>query len=195
MTIATITPTDVRATRVRHLHTLGPTGTNLEAASHEWLQRTGIDGTVELHSSLESALEVVPTDGSHALAACAVYPALHTLTFDNLHRLRMVDSFIMSTHNMVLASSGGGQPETVSSHPAPVGLVDSKVTPRIVLSNSQAAIDCAAGITEGCITTIVAAQRHGLQVVRDFGPVPMVFTIHQVLDVDATVAAAQDTAL
>lgn len=165
---------------IRYLHTLGPRGTNLEAAAHEWLRRRRVDGSVELHASLETALDTVPHDGRHALVACAVYPALHTLTFANLHRVRMVDCFLMPTHNMVLATVTGEAPRTVSSHAAPAGLVSTDAQTRVVLSNSQAAIDCATGITEGCITTSVAAERHGLRVVRDFGPVPMVFTIHQV---------------
>ncbi|MFD7447625.1 bacilysin biosynthesis protein BacA [Kitasatospora sp. NPDC059827] len=170
---------------VRHLHTLGPSGTNLQAASHEWLRRRGVRGTVELHSSIESALDAVPDDGRHALVACAVYPALHTLVFGNLHRLHMVDSFIMPTHNMVLATNGVDVPATVASHPAPTGLVPDGTEIREVLSNSRAAIECAEGRVEGCITTIVAAEDQGLRVVRDFGPVPMVFTVHQVLAVGA----------
>ncbi|MER0247248.1 bacilysin biosynthesis protein BacA [Streptomyces sp. HSW2009] len=180
-------PSGVGTENIRYVHTLGPHGTNLETAAHEWLRRREIDGKVELHASLEAALDVVPDDGAHALAACAVYPALHTLTFGNLHRLHMVDSFIMPTHNMVLASSGTAAPRTVSTHPAPVGLVPTGAEHRIVLSNAQAAIDCAAGTTEGCITTSVAARAHELRVVRDFGPVPMVFTIHQVLRLEAAV--------
>jgi hypothetical protein len=166
---------------VRHLHTLGPRGTNLEAASHEWLRRREITGTVELHPSLESALETVPDDGLHALTACAVYPELHTLVFANLHRLRMIDGFVMPTHNMVLASGGTTAPATVASHPAPRGLVPDGVEVREVLSNSQAAIDCAAGRVEGCITTVAAAEANNLRVLRDFGAVPMVFTVHQVV--------------
>jgi hypothetical protein len=157
----------------------------LEAASYEWLRRRGVDGTVELHSSIESALEAVPADGRHALTACAVYPDLHTLVFSNLHRLHMVDGFVMPTHNMVLASTGSVTPSTVASHPAPKGLVPRDAQIHEVLSNSQAAIDCAAGRVEGCITTLVAAERNGLRIIRDFGPVPMVFTIHQVLAVGA----------
>ncbi|NED19647.1 bacilysin biosynthesis protein BacA [Streptomyces sp. SID9913] len=171
------------ADHVRHLHTLGPRGTNLEAASHEWLRRRGVRGTVELHSSIETALDAVPDDGEHALVTCAVYPALHTLVFGNLHRLHMVDSFIMPTHNMVLATRGADVPATVASHPAPTGLVPAGTEIREVLSNSRAAIECAEGRVEGCITTIVAARNHGLRVVRDFGAVPMVFTVHQVLAV------------
>ncbi|WP_437025404.1 bacilysin biosynthesis protein BacA [Streptomyces sp. enrichment culture] len=140
---------------------------------------------MELHSSIETALDAVPDDGEHALVACAVYPALHTLVFGNLHRLHMVDSFIMPTHNMVLATRGTDVPGTVASHPAPRGLVPAGTEIREVLSNSRAAIECAEGRVEGCITTVVAARNHGLRVVRDFGAVPMVFTVHQVLTVGA----------
>ncbi|GAB3225900.1 hypothetical protein GCM10027447_15680 [Glycomyces halotolerans] len=165
---------------IRHLHTLGPTGTNLEAASHEWLRRNGIDGTVDLHETIESALETVPADGRNAITACAVYPALHTLVFANLHRLRMVDTFIMPTHSMVLASAGSDAPARVASHPAPKGLVPAGAEAVESHSNAQAAIECAEGRADGCVTTLVAARRHGLRILRDFGPVPMAFTVHRV---------------
>lgn len=185
--------TGLGAHAIRSVHTLGPAGTNLETAAHEWLHRQGVDGDVELHESLEAALDAVPDNGEHALVACAVYPALHTLTFANLHRLHMVDCFIMPTHNMVLASAGVDNPRTVATHPAPAGLVSAGAEARLVLSNSQAAIDCAAGRAEGCITTSVAAELHGLAVLRDFGPVPMVFTIHQVLGVDVAADRPETT--
>ncbi|MET0188286.1 MAG: hypothetical protein ABW212_04755 [Pseudonocardia sediminis] len=182
-------PTDTRAPdrndtgldEIRWLHTLGPTGTNLENAAHDWFARRGTPGEVVLHPSLESAMETVPATGEHALVACAVYPDLHTLTFSNLGRLAMVDSFLMPTHNMVLAARSDAPPSTVSTHPAPAGLVPPEATRRIVLSNSQAAIDCASGITDGCVTTAVAARAQGLRTLRDFGPVPMVFTVHRLL--------------
>ncbi|MFK4065528.1 bacilysin biosynthesis protein BacA [Streptomyces sp. NPDC029674] len=172
--------------QVRHLHTLGPTGTNLESAAHMWLDRRRLtdDGSVMLHSSLESAMETAPRTGEHALVACAVYPYLHTLVFENLLACRMIDTFLAPTHAMVLAAGPDAPPEphTVSTHPAPASLVPQGSERHLVNSNSQAAIDCAAGKTEGCITTIVAARAHGLRIVRDFGPVPMVYTIHQVLE-------------
>lgn len=174
-------PTD-HLKSIRVVHTLGPGGTNLETAAHAWLRDKGSGGEVQLHSSLEEALDSLPVDGTHALAACAVYPALHTLVFGNLHKLRMVDSFIMPTHNMVLAAKEPGVPATVASHPAPAGLVPESAVTKLVLSNSQAAIDCAQGRVQGCITTLVAAARHGLTVLEDFGQVPMVFTIHHVVD-------------
>jgi hypothetical protein len=166
---------------VRTLHTLGPPGTNLESAAHEWFRRQGRAGRVELHPTLESALPAIPADGAHALVACAVYPQLHELVFGNLDRLRMVDSFIFPTHNMVLASRSGGWPAVVASHPAPRLLAAGVAEVRPASSNSQAAADCRAGLVDGCVTTLPAAHAHGLHVVRDFGAVPMVFTVHHVM--------------
>ncbi|NGO69564.1 bacilysin biosynthesis protein BacA [Streptomyces sp. SB3404] len=169
---------------MRHLHTLGPSGTNLEAAAHQWLRARGLAGagTVRLHPSLEGALETVPRTGEHALVACAVYPQLHTLVFGNLQTCRMVDSFVAPTYEMVLAAAPGmpREPRTVATHPAPAGLAPQEAAVLPAASNSQAALDCAEGTAEGCVTTIVAARAHGLDVVRNFGPVPMVFTVHQV---------------
>ncbi|UGY94581.1 bacilysin biosynthesis protein BacA [Streptomyces gobiensis] len=174
---------------IRYLHTLGPPGTNLEAASHLWLRRRGLadegadEERVFLHPSLESAMETVPRTGEHALVACAVYPRLHTLVFSNLRTCRMVDSFVAPTHAMVLAATPAAPSalRTVASHPAPVGLVPPESEPRMALSNSQAAIDCASGKADGCITTVVAAQAHGLRVMENFGPIPMVYTVHHLL--------------
>lgn len=67
--------------RVAVLHTLGPTGTNCEAAAHAWFRRQGGVGRVELHSTLEQAVERMPEDDTHALLSCVVYPELHTLVF------------------------------------------------------------------------------------------------------------------
>ncbi|MEI5097370.1 bacilysin biosynthesis protein BacA [Streptomyces sp. PmtG] len=166
------------------MHTLGPTGTNLEAAAHQWFRRRGLtdEGRVVLHTSLEDAMASVPRTGEHALLACAVYPELHTLVFGNLHSCRMVDCFLWPTHAMVLAVAPdtGAEPRTVATHPAPAGLVPAASEAQWVTSNAQAAIDCADGKAEGCVTTVVAARAHGLRVIRDFGEVPMVYTVHRV---------------
>lgn len=184
--------TSTNLAMIRYIHTLGPSGTNLQAAAHAWFKRRGATGDVVLHACLEAAVKVAPRTGEHAIAACAVYPDLHTLVFANLTRLRMVDSFVIPTHNMVLAATSTRSPKTVSTHPAPAGLVPPGADRRLVLSNSQAAIDCAQGMSDGCITTSVAAQERGLRVVRDFGPVPMVFTIHHVLKASGDASASQE---
>jgi len=164
---------------VRTLHTLGPEGTNLESAAHEWFRRQQRPGAVRLYPTLESALPGLPSDGTHGVLACAVYPRLHELVFGNLERLRMIDSFIFPTHHMVLASRTGDRPALVACHPAPRQLAEGAAQVLPATSNAQAAADCRAGAVDGCITTLPAARAHGLRVVHDFGPVAMVYTVHQ----------------
>jgi prephenate dehydratase len=165
------------------IHTLGPSGTNLELAAHHWFSARGRSPDVRLHSSLESAIPGLSDDGHEALLACAVYPDLHWLVFRNLGRLAMVDSFILPTYDMVFATRPDTtEVTTVVSHPAPQTLVrqvSTTCTLTLVLSNSQAARDCAGGTADGCITTSQAAADHGLVIRRNFGPVPMVYTLHQ----------------
>lgn len=166
------------------LHTLGPSGTNLEMAAHHWFTARGRTPCVRLHATLESAVPGLSGDGHEALLACAVYPDLHSLVFRNLGRLAMVDAFILPTYDMVFATRGqdAAGVTTVASHPAPQSLVQQvnpAATVSIVSSNSQAARDCASGVTDACITTSRAAADRGLVIERSFGPVPMVYTVHQ----------------
>ena len=131
-----------------------------------------------LHQTLEKGVEKIGDDRSSVLIACIVYPDLHNLVFSHRERLEIVECFVFSTHNMVLASRDGRMPSSVASHPAPRKLVPDEASCRLVTSNAQAAIDCARGEIDGCITTLTAARLHGLEVVRDFGPLPMGFSVH-----------------
>lgn len=160
------------------IHTLGPKGTNLAAAATEWFSRHNIKGDVELHETVEAAIERMPHANDHALLTCAVYPNLYNVVFHNLSRLKFVDSFIWPTFPMVLASRDGSRPTVVATHPAPQSLVPEGMKRIITTSNSQAAIDCANGEVDGCITTLAALEMNGLKIVENFGPVPMVFTLH-----------------
>ncbi len=167
---------------IHTIHTLGPQGTNLGAAARLWLTRRGQGGRVVLHRTVEDAALAMPDTASDALLTCAVYPDLHHLVFSNLTRFAFVDSFIFPTFPMVLASRDGLLPRTVATHPAPQGLVPTSITRVLTTSNAQAARDCLEGRTEGCITTLTALRAAGLKIVKDFGPVPMVYTLHGQVD-------------
>jgi prephenate dehydratase len=164
------------------IHTLGPAGTNLELAAYHWFGTRDRHPEVRLHPTLESAIPGLSDDGHEALLACAVYPDLHYLVFQNLGRLAMVDSFILPTYDMVFAARAGtAQVTTVVSHPAPQTLVrqaSPEATLTLVSSNSLAARECARGAADACITTSKAAADNGLVIRRNFGPVPMVYTVH-----------------
>ena len=168
---------------IRVIHTLGPSGTNLEMAAHHWFGLHDRQPDVRLHTTLESAVPGLSDDGHEAVLACAVYPDLHSLVFENLGRLAMVDSFILPTYDMVFATlQQTTRVRTVVSHPAPQSLVrrvSQECELTLVTSNSRAAKDCASGRADGCITTSKAAADHGLTIRRSFGPVPMIYTLHQ----------------
>lgn len=171
--------------RISVIHTLGPAGTNLELAAHHWFDSHARSADVRLHPSLESSVPGLSDDGHEAVLACAVYPDLHYLVFQNLGKLAMVDTFILPTYDMVFATrpdTDVASVRTVVSHPAPQCLVREVSTTcalTLVLSNSRAAQDCASGAADGCITTSKAAADQGLVTRRNFGPVPMVYTLHQ----------------
>jgi prephenate dehydratase len=175
--------TDSSLSDISVIHTLGPSGTNLEMAAQYWFTSRGREPEVRLHKSLESAVPGLSDDGHEALLACAVYPDLHWLVFQNLGMLAMVDSFILPTYDMVFATrEDTAELNLVVSHPAPQSLVrrvSQTCELRIVLSNSQAARDCASGAADGCVTTSKAAADNGLVIRRNFGPVPMVYTLHR----------------
>ena len=164
---------------VRSLHTLGPEGTNCALAARRWFKGQGRDGEVVLYPTFEDAARGALATVGGALVAAAAYPELNTLIYSHLDGLFVADSMVMATHRMVLARRPGtGQPVTVASHPAPVALLDDGMVVALVASNSQAAIECAGGRVDACITTDAAMELHGLELVRDFGPVAMAFTVH-----------------
>lgn len=83
---------------------------------------------------------------------------------------------------MVLAARVAIEPSKdtlIASHPAPADLaqVYSNNT-RLVDSNAKAAVDCSLGKVDCCITTLKAAESNNLIVIKDFGEVPMCFTVH-----------------
>lgn len=108
---------------IRRIRTLGPTGTNCEAAARHYAQSHGLDAEVVLHSTLEEAIELVIQEPRSALLGCVVYPDLHQLVFPYLGRMTLADLFLFDTFNMVLAARDADTPlNLVASHPAPRAL-------------------------------------------------------------------------
>lgn len=168
------------------IHTLGPKGTNCEKAAYYWLEKNNLNGNIILHETLEVAVEEIKKDKNCILLGCIVYPYLHHIVFKNLTLLQLTDCFIMDTHNMLFASRFNdlNKINTVGSHPAPKDLIfdvknlNNNIESFLFNSNSEAALQCANGAVDACITTLKAAESHNLNILHDFGPVPMGFSIH-----------------
>ncbi len=169
---------EVQRRKIQRLHTLGPRGTNCERAARVWLQRHHLNDDVSLAPTIPEALAEMPRGGDDALLCCAAYPDFHHLTFLHHEWLEIVDSFVIDTDHMVLAARNLVTLKSVASHPAPVDLIPGNPLIIDANSNAHAAELCSSGAADGAITTLLAARRCELQVVRDFGPVPMAFTIH-----------------
>lgn len=166
-------------TRLSSLHTLGPSGTNCEAAAAHYIAAHRMTADVVLHRTLEKGMRDVLADPGAALLGCVVYPDLHGLVFPYLDRMTLADQFLFDTFPMVLAARrADAELVRVATHPAPRALVPPGIEILLANSNAEAAHRCAAGEVDGCITTAVAAANNGLVVVTDHGPVPMGFTIH-----------------
>lgn len=67
---------DQKKANIHILHTLGPKGTNCEAAAYKWFKDNQITGQVVLHATLEEGSAFVERQQGSALLACAVYPDL-----------------------------------------------------------------------------------------------------------------------
>ncbi len=163
---------------ITDLYTLGPAGTNCGMAAETWFRQRRLHGRVHLFATLEEAAEAIPRDPSAALMACIAYPALNSLMFSNLGRMRLADCLIIPTYEMVLASRSNVEPRSAATHPAPRGLLPSHLETILTSSNAQAAVDCRAGRADACITTRPAAQANELIVRESFGPIVMGFTVH-----------------
>ncbi|MGH2703925.1 MAG: hypothetical protein ACRDJ4_02160 [Actinomycetota bacterium] len=166
------------------LHTLGPEGTNCELAAHLWWELRGRPGKVGLHPTFEAAADAVLEERGSALLAPSTYPELHNLVYTHLCHLVLVDSFIAPSHSMVFALRPGvDMAESITLHPATIALAPRGIADRrFVDSNVLAARACAGGDTDACITTLVAASDQGLRVRRDFGQIPIAFTVHARID-------------
>jgi prephenate dehydratase len=163
---------------IKRIYTLGPEGTNCERAAKAWLKSRKINGEICLQPTLEEAVEFVKNDKEAALLSCVVYPNLHKLVFDNIKSIEFFECFVINTYPMVLATVGLEHPRTISTHPAPENLILPFKEIIYSTSNAQAALDCAAGKTDGCITTKQCAKKLNLKIIKNFGELPMGFALH-----------------
>jgi len=172
-----------------NIHTLGPQGTNCEAAAMNWLMENNINGKIVLHDTLEEGMVCMNEDTNESvLLGCVVYPELHNLVFKNRGTSQLVECFVFPTMPMLLAARENiHQFNSIASHPAPVALIPGKFKERILVnSNAVAAKKCTNGDVDACITTEKSAIQNGLVIIENYGPIPMGFTLHGKKGTDIT---------
>jgi prephenate dehydratase len=167
---------------------LGPKGTNIGQACEAWTKEKGVEEKTEIvfcptpEESLEQARKVKENGVLPIFWTCAVFYALNKLFFYNPDVYPFLFQYNMPLDTMQLCVPAEMQKKEwdnkwlIASHPSPSPLVSN--LKNIVIntkSNSQAAILCAQGEVEACITTAQAAKIHGLVPVHEFGSPTMVF--------------------
>lgn len=155
--------------------TLGPHGTCSEQAANLYSARIG-EAEIQLYDSFESSAQAVQEGSAQFAVIPSAYVHLNDIVFRYLCQIAIVDTFTMDTPNLVMAKNGASQVSRVASHPAPAGLVE-RIFPNAELihtkSNSRSALDVVDKKVDACLTTIIAAREYGLDIIHDFGPVPM----------------------
>jgi hypothetical protein len=177
--------------QVRHF-ALGPEGTNISQASRRWTIRMGIDHKARTvlcdtpEDSIVAARQLAEPGTLGVFWTCAVYSREMEVFFCNPDTLPFFTQETMALDKMQLATRPAlaaalNSPCVpgdwrIAAHPSPAALLNSHHRNIVLVnSNAAAAIDCAAGRVEACITTESARSRHGLESLHCFGSPEMVF--------------------
>ncbi|WP_225859446.1 prephenate dehydratase domain-containing protein [Streptomyces albicerus] len=170
--------------------TLGPPGTSSEVASERYaVQMSGPEGPpvdVRLFDTYEKSVEALHAhEVTHVVVANA-YRGINQFYMDPAVELAGV--FVMDTPLYGLAVRRGAGPvpdsPTIASHPAPEPIIaqllpQRHATHKVIHQDStsaaaQAAVD---GTADLALTTVPAAQLHGLEFISRTRPICMVWSV------------------
>ena len=176
---------------IRHF-ALGPEGTNLLQACCRWTVRMQMEHKAHTvlcntpEDSIVAARRLVEPNILGVFWTCAVYSREMEIFFRNPDTLPFFTQETMALDQMQLATRPALAAELngpsipcdwrIAVHSSPSALLPSHHRNVVLVnSNAAAAIDCAAGRVEACITTESARSRHGLASLHCFGSPEMVF--------------------
>jgi len=178
--------------QIRHF-ALGPEGTNILQACSRWTVRMQIEHKAHTvlcdtpEDSILAARQLAEPSTLGVFWTCAVYSREMEVFFRNPDTLPFFTQETMALDKMQLATRPALTAELndtcvpvpsdwrIAVHSSPAALLPHHRNVVLVNSNAAAAIDCAAGRVEACITTESARSRHGLTSLHCFGSPEMVF--------------------
>ncbi len=158
---------------------LGPEGTFTEAAlrgmvdaqlvplaEFEWLPAGSPSAALEMVRSCDAAFACVPIENS---IEGSVLPTLDSLA--NGSPLQIFAEFVLDISFTIAVRSGVRKPASIAAYPVARGQVARWVSKNLpgaqfqaADSNAAAAVDVADGRADAAVTTVLAAARHGLEV-------------------------------
>ena len=159
------------------ISTLGPAGTCSEYASQYYIDKNNYDGRIELYPTFEESVAALKYGKSDCVIIPSAYAKLAEIIFQELIFIEIADVFKLATPNLVIANKGDVKEiKKVATHSSPSSLAKNYFpNAQLVLakSNSEAAKMLLASEVDACITTIMCAEKHSLNVIRDFGGIAM----------------------
>ncbi len=161
------------------ISTLGPEGTDSErAALHYALTGKIPNPVIQLYSSFEAALDSVRSRVSDFAIVPAAYNNLFSLHLA-YRDIPIIDTFILPTKSMVLAKRPNytGEIRRIAIHPSTRPLLPETCEPVYVESKPLCLKMVADGKIEAAIGSEDVAENMDLEVIRDFGPVPMTWEV------------------
>jgi hypothetical protein len=181
-----------RVVRSVNSYALGPDGTNIIRAATQWHVEMSIahKATVIPCSTVEESIMLTRANNSNGCLSifwtCAVYFRENQVFFENPDLLPFTFWQILPLDEMQLACPPALAAEFESAtvcagwriltHLSPAPLVKSLGCEVIeARSNADAAVRCAAGEAEACVTTEAARLRYGLSKLHGFGSPDMFF--------------------
>ncbi|MCH0564863.1 MULTISPECIES: hypothetical protein [unclassified Streptomyces] len=170
--------------------TLGPPGTSSEVAATLLAHRLATPGDaaapVHLFDTYEEAGAALHARRVTHVVVANAYKAVHHFYMDAA--LDLSDVFVMDTplYGIAVRCDAGPVPvsPTIASHPSPVPIIDQLLPRRhtsykVIHSDSTSAAARAAveGTADLALTTVPAAQAHGLKFISRTRPIRMVWSV------------------
>lgn len=159
------------------ISTLGPEGTCSEYASQFYIDENNYDGRIDLYPTFEESVAALKKRKSDCVIIPSAYTKLADIIFEEQNYIEIVDVFKLATPNLVIANRGDVKEiKKVATHSSPSSLARGYFPDAQLVSaksNSEAAKMLLTSEVEACITTIICAEKHSLNVIHDFGGVAM----------------------
>jgi len=164
------------------IHTLGPEVTNCNLAADNWIKRKKINMQIILHETFEGAVEASKQDTKGMVLISSTYHKIHDVIYDNINWLSPIDSFIVPTHEMVLAHNVDIKSNSrIALHEATLSLLNDsrkiKYKHYFTSSTWEAASLCSLQKTSYCLTTKKASSEFNLKILQSYGKIELVFIL------------------
>ncbi len=165
---------------------LGPEGSDTQKVTKYYLENLLLGhGEIIMFDVLEKGINALVEGDLDQFIISSLHPQLNSVFFHHFGKIEIIDAFIAESHEIVLARNPKSKHEykKITTGPSFQAFINcSSEIPKgleciISESNITAARLCALGKTDLALTNENAAKIHNLEVLKNFGPIKMSWTV------------------